>query len=617
MQASPPTPPRWTERGSPDYRRIVAALFLSGCATFSLLYCVQPLLPLFSARFHLDAARSALALSLTTGLLAPSILLAGALSEQVGRKTLMAASLGAAALLDLLAAAAPGWGVLLALRALEGIALGGAPAIAMTYLAEEIHPDSLALAMGVYVGGTAIGGMAGRLLTGLAAQALGWRGALAAIGLLGAASALAFMLLLPASRNFRRSLGFDPRLHLDAWIRHLRNPGLRALFAVGGLLMGAFVTLFNAATYRLLAPPYRLNQAEVGTIFVIYLLGTAASTAAGGLTARLGRARVLAAALCTALLGLLLTLLAPLALVIAGLAVVTIGFFAGHATASGGVGGLARRGASHAASLYLLSYYMGSSLLSLVGGLLWERGGWQAVAWFCAGLLLLALWFARRAGLAQHAARALPAALLLAGVAAPPAAAREIPSPFLQQMIQSEAPNPLPAPAGMGSLSALRIGGRAVQLGATPIDALARRLGIALEHQRNAGESVAWFCVRLEAPPGQHHLAYGPSLWVVSDAESADAPRAVNAIALAALSQEARRCPAPARAVDLALDRRIARPGDAAAAVTKLYGHAPARRGRSAYVLPGLEPDPVPLTLTLSMRNNHVEASWLTVTPDN
>ncbi|WP_428390782.1 MFS transporter [Lichenicoccus sp.] len=604
----------WTAPGGPAYRRINVALFLSGYATFSLLYCVQPLLPLFSRQFRLDAAQSALALSVTTGLLAPSILLASALSEATSRKALMAASLTVAALLDLLAAMAPNWSVLLLLRALEGIALGGAPAIAMTYLAEEIHPDGLGRAMGLYVGGTAIGGMAGRLLTGFAAQLSGWRGALAVIGLLGAASALAFMLLLPTSRNFRARPGFDPGFHLAAWTRQMRNPCLRALFAIGGLLMGAFVTLYNAATYRLLAPPYRLDQAEIGAIFTIYLLGTAASATAGTLVDRVGRTPVLAAALGTALLGLLLTLLAPLALVIGGLAVFTVGFFAGHAVASGSVGRLARGEKAHAASLYLLAYYLGSSLLSLVGGWLWEIGGWPAVAWFCAGLLLAALMLGRLA------APVLLAPLLLLAAGSSSVSAREIPSSFMQAMIRAESVSPAPAPADMPPIRRLRIAGETVQLGTTPIDTLAGRLGVAVEHQGDAGDSISWFCVRLDLLPGTRHAprdAHAPSLWVIADAQTASVPRAVSAIALDAIGREARRCPVPARAVDLTLDPRIARPGASAAHVTSLYGQRPARRGRSAYSLPGMQPDTTPLTLTLSMRNNHVETSWLAETPDN
>ena len=37
----------------------------------------------------------------------------------------------------------------------------------MSYLAEEIHPSQVAFAMGLYISGNSIGGMSGRLLTGV------------------------------------------------------------------------------------------------------------------------------------------------------------------------------------------------------------------------------------------------------------------------------------------------------------------------------------------------------------------------------------------------------------------------------------------------------------------
>ena len=63
-------------------------------------------------------------------------------------------------------AAAPSWGALLALRALTGLALSGLPAVAMAYLADEIAPSSLGFAMGLYISGSTIGGMVGRVTVG-------------------------------------------------------------------------------------------------------------------------------------------------------------------------------------------------------------------------------------------------------------------------------------------------------------------------------------------------------------------------------------------------------------------------------------------------------------------
>ena len=106
-------------RGSAGYRRATLALFCAGFATFAMLYCVQPLLPLLAAHFRVSAASSSLALSLTTLSLALCLLVSGALAESWGRKPVMAAALGLAALLGMACALVDEWSSLLLLRALH------------------------------------------------------------------------------------------------------------------------------------------------------------------------------------------------------------------------------------------------------------------------------------------------------------------------------------------------------------------------------------------------------------------------------------------------------------------------------------------------------------------
>ncbi|MBV8429799.1 MAG: MFS transporter, partial [Solirubrobacterales bacterium] len=178
------------ESGTPAFRRTILAMFAAGFSTFALLYCVQPLLPLFAREFRVSPAQSSLSLSLTTGLLALTIPVTSALSEGWGRKPVMVASLLASAALTIVAALVPGWRGLLVVRALEGVAFSGLPAVAMAYLSEEMHPRGLGLAMGLYVGGTALGGMAGRLVTGLLADLASWRLAVGTIGALGVLAGL-------------------------------------------------------------------------------------------------------------------------------------------------------------------------------------------------------------------------------------------------------------------------------------------------------------------------------------------------------------------------------------------------------------------------------------------
>ncbi|UFW64481.1 MFS transporter [Rhizobium laguerreae] len=400
--AAIPGQKQYLTRGTGAYRRASLALFLSGFSTFSLLYCVQPLLPIFSQQFSVSPAESSLSLSLSTGFLAVAIVCAAAVSEGLGRRSLMSISLVGAALLTITTAFAPNWHLLLVIRALQGLILGGVPAVAMAYLAEEIDPRGLGATMGFYVGGTAFGGMSGRVLTGIFAEYLTWRPALFLIGAIGLAAAIGFIALLPPSRNFVRRPGFDPRFHLRAWLGHLKNPALPLLFAIAFLAMGSFVTIYNYAGFRLVEPPYDLNQTELGLIFTVYLFGIGASSIGGLIGDRIGHFSVLLFGLALAAAGSALTLAASLPVIILGITVLTTGFFMSHSIASGLVGKLAHGTKGHASSLYMLAYYVGSSLMGSAGGWFFAVEGWAAVVIFT--LAMLALAFAS-ACFAQHLAR--------------------------------------------------------------------------------------------------------------------------------------------------------------------------------------------------------------------
>jgi len=377
-------------KGTPEFRAITLGMFAAGFATFALLYCVQPLMPVFAREFGVSAAQSSLPLSLTTGFLAPAMIVAGAFSEARGRTQMMVGSLLASAVLMVLCAFSPRWGVLLALRTLAGISLAGLPAVSMAYLSEEIHPTSIGLAMGLAIGGNGLGGMIGRLLTASIADLLSWRYALGAIGVLGIAAAIIAWKTLPASRHFS-ARRLDAKTLFRLFWSQLRNPRLIGLYALGFLLMGAFVTTYNYITYHLLAAPYQLSHTVVGFIFVVYLVGIFASAWIGSLADRVGRARVLLMMVGIMLLGIGLTLLRPLILVILGIAVITFGFFGAHSVASSWVGLRTHEAKAQAAALYLFFYYLGSSVAGSAGGVFWDIAAWKGVAAFVGALLVIAI----------------------------------------------------------------------------------------------------------------------------------------------------------------------------------------------------------------------------------
>ena len=382
--------PSVIRRGTPAFLRANIAFFLSAFAIFASLYSVQPLLPVFAAEFGLDAGASSLSLSVTTATLAVSLLFASLVADRLGRKLLMVWAILLTAALGLLLPLAPNWYALLVIRTLMGITLSGLPAVAMVYLAEEMDPDALGFSMGLYIGGTAIGGMAGRLISGVLADWIGWRAALMVLGIAIAAAALAVVLLLPTPHNSARTrLGLRDLARLIRW--QFNDAGLPWLFASAFLLMGSFVTLYNYAGFRLALPPFELSHSAIAAIFVVYLLGSVSSTWAGGIAQRLGRRKVYWLLVLTMASGVFLTLIPSTPVIIAGLGIATIGYFAAHGIASAWVARRAQVGRAQASAIYLFAYYLGSSVLGTLGGYAWVAWGWNGVMLVSGGAAIAAL----------------------------------------------------------------------------------------------------------------------------------------------------------------------------------------------------------------------------------
>jgi predicted MFS family arabinose efflux permease len=363
-----------------EYRRILAGLAFAGVATFAQLYSTQAVLPLIARELQVTAAEAALTISLATVGLALTVLPWSFLADRVGRVRAMAWGISAATVLGLLTPLAPSFPVLLALRTLEGMALGGIPAIAIAYLNEEVNKAHAALAAGSYVAGTTLGGLAGRLVAGPVGELWGWRAAALAVSVMAAMAAALFLLSVPPARNFTAAAASGLRGAVSTLAAHSRNPRLLAIYFQAFLLMGGFVAVYNYLGFRLSGEPFSLPASLISLIFLAYLSGTVSARWAAGLTLRFGRRNVMLAGTVLMIGGLALTLTQLLVLILAGLVLFTGGFFAAHSIGSGWTGVIASTGRAQAASLYNLAYYLGSSVIGWAGGLLFQSLGWAALA---------------------------------------------------------------------------------------------------------------------------------------------------------------------------------------------------------------------------------------------
>ncbi|MCW2732870.1 MAG: major facilitator transporter [Mycobacterium sp.] len=379
------TAPDWVghARGSAEYGRLLAALFCAGLATFAQLYSPQAVLPLIAGGLHIGAADAALTISASTVGLAVGVIPWSTLADRIGRVKAMTISVSVATTVGLLVPFAPTYDLLLAGRFLEGLFVGGVPAIAVAYLTEEIDPAHAARAAGTFVAGTTIGGLLGRLVSSPVAEFAGWRMGVFTVALLCGIAALTFVKLAPAPRGFVPSnrSGANPEGSLAHRLAaNLRSRRQLALFTLAFLLMGGFVALYNFLGFRLMGAPFFLPPFLVSLMFLAYLAGTWASSRAGAEATRFGRKRVLLVSIVIMVVGIAITLSDNVIVVLAGLVIATAGFFGAHSIASGWTGQSAPVGRAQASSLYNLFYYGGSSLIGWFGGVAFDGYGWAAVA---------------------------------------------------------------------------------------------------------------------------------------------------------------------------------------------------------------------------------------------
>ncbi len=361
----------------------------AGLGSFALLYAPQPVLPQLAAEYGLSPGGASLAVSAATGALAVVVVPIAMLSERVGRRRVIVVAVVAAALTALLLPFAPSFSALVALRVLQGVAVAGMPAVAMAYLAAEVGPAGVGAAIGTLVAGNSAGGMIGRLVAGISVDWLTWRGALAAVAVLGVLCAAVVVVALPpdSARPVRSPRGLRAALG---------DRVLLCQYAIAALASGAFISLYNAIGFRLAAPPLEVPARFAALVFLAYAAGGVCSAVAGRLADRLGRAPVVVTALGAATAGALLTLPDSLVSVVVGLALFTGGFFAAHSVASGWVGARAPATAKGQSSgFYLLAFYVGSSAGGTAGSAAFGAWGWGAlvalvVGWFAlAGVAVL------------------------------------------------------------------------------------------------------------------------------------------------------------------------------------------------------------------------------------
>ncbi|MDR3726802.1 MAG: MFS transporter [Terracidiphilus sp.] len=369
-----------------------AAVMLCGVCAFLGVYCTQPLLPMLTHLFHASKTGVGLTVSATTLGVALSAPIFGMLTERLARKRVIVASLIGVSVPTLLAATSTSLAQLVFWRFLQGIMVPGIVAVVVTYIGEEWPADRLALIMGFYVGGTALGGFIGRVSSGFLADRFSWQVSFLTLGAASLAGAAAVYAWLPSGRR-RLPAKTGAQVSFPYQVQGLfRNRRLVATFAVGFNVLFSLVGVFTWITFHLSAAPFNLSTTALSSLFFVYLIGLVVTPGAGYLITKVGLRAGIAGALCCSMTGVLLTLAPSLTVVILGLAMLSTGVFIAQTASQSHLRVAAPPGTRvTAAGLYLTCYYLGGTAAGVVPGAFWALGKWPACVGFIVAMQAAAL----------------------------------------------------------------------------------------------------------------------------------------------------------------------------------------------------------------------------------
>jgi predicted MFS family arabinose efflux permease len=377
----------------PKLDKATIATMLAGMCTFLGVYCTQPLLPLLRRLFQASELEVSFTVSATILAVALTAPLVGMIAERRGRKKVIVPSLFLLTIPTALAATSTSLRVLILWRFAQGLFVPGVIAVMLAYVNEEWAGRGVGRAMSSYVTGTVIGGFLGRFISGIVATHWNWRATFVVLAAINLAGAVVVRAWLPPAKNFVKAEHL--RQVIEHATHHLRNPRLLANFGTGATVLFALVGCFTYANFYLAASPFRLNSAQLGSIFFVYLLGVVITPQSGRFLDRFGFRRTAMVYCVMMLAGLSLTLIKSLPVVIAGLAIFSSGVFVAQAAATVQTGAIAGRARSSAAGLYVTFYYLGGSLGATLTDWFWQWKGWPGCVTLMGMVSLLSLFFAR------------------------------------------------------------------------------------------------------------------------------------------------------------------------------------------------------------------------------
>ncbi|MCC0058909.1 MAG: MFS transporter [Hyphomicrobiaceae bacterium] len=341
------------------------------------LFATQAILPELTHHYGVSPAAMGTAVNASTLGMAIAGLAVAYFSNAIDRRLGILLSLALLAIPTALLAHAPDLTTFTALRIVQGLCMAAAFTLTLAYLGEHYSAADSATAFAAYITGNVASNLVGRLLAAGVTDHFGLASNFyffAVLNLLGAVLVFSTVEKAPRMKEMREK----KRSPFAAWIDHLRNPALRASFAIGFCILFAFIGTFTYVNFVLVKPPLGVGMMTLGLIYFVFLPSILTTPLAGRAVRRFGTRPTFWASIVVAGIGLPLLVVPNLSAVLIGMVLVGVGTFFAQACATGFVGRAATTDRGSASGLYLGSYFFGGLIGSAVLGIIFDMFGWAA-----------------------------------------------------------------------------------------------------------------------------------------------------------------------------------------------------------------------------------------------
>lgn len=353
------------------------------------LFATQAILPSLAAHYGVAPAAMGIAVNASTFGMAASGLGVALFSARINRRQGIMWSLLLLSIPTVLLARAPDLTTFTVLRVAQGVLMAAAFTLTLAHLGERCTQRAAAGAFAAYITGNVASNLLGRLFAAGLVDNFGIATNFYVFAGLNAAGAvLVFFTVRDAQK---RGVAMMAPAPWAAFATHLANPALRAAFAIGFLILFAFIGVFTYVNFVLVRPPFNIAMMSLGLVYFVFLPSILTTPLAGRMVQLFGARISIWLGLGVAMLSLPLLIAGQFALVLVGMALAAVGTFFAQAVATGFVSRAATADRGAASGLYLASYFLGGLVGSAVLGQLFDRFGWEAaVAGVGAALLIAA-----------------------------------------------------------------------------------------------------------------------------------------------------------------------------------------------------------------------------------